>query len=273
MQKYENFEIIIVDNYSPNVSYSKIKECFAGNVKVSVIQTNKNIGYARGNNYGVRWRMDLNKKFDYVLIVNNDIIVEDEQFLEKLVVYAESIEDLAVVGPRVVLPSGFIQGPYDKPNPFILIIQYLLPPIWALLRYKRQMVIQKLNIPRKVYRVIGACMLIKAKPFIAVGCFDEASFMQGEEDILAEKFINIGFYSYHYPYLKVLHNHGNSSTSKLGLKKEMFIRNVESLSYYFKKYRAQPSWVIRLYNISARFYFFIFHDLLQYVLHLKKNIQ
>lgn len=263
IQQYPTYDIVIVDNGSPNDSFNILKETFKSASKVFVIRSERNLGYGGGNNYGINWRI-ARGEVDYFFIVNNDVYIEDISLLSKLVMYAESINDLAVIGPKVVLPNGYIQGPYGRPNPFILTIQYLLPPIWLFLRYLRQIRIKNIKQPQRVYRTIGACMLVKARPFISVGGFDEELFMQGEENVLAEKLMRIGLYYYYYPPVSVIHNHPVSSTSKLNLKKKMFVMNVENTAYYFKKYRDVPDWVIRFYKFAARSYLLFFYDLAEF---------
>jgi GT2 family glycosyltransferase len=259
MQKYPQFDIVIVDNGSPGDSYHLLKETFYGHKKVFVIKTEKNMGYAKGNNYGVNWRMSQDQ-VDYILILNNDVYIEDRMLLDKLVKYAESVEDLGVVGPKVILPNEYIQGPYGRPNIIVFILQYLFPPFWLLLRYIRQFKIRMIRRPARVYRTIGACMLIKVAPFVSVGGFDESTFMQGEEDILAERLRKVGYYYYYYPMATVLHNHTASSTLKHGLDKDMFKANIESMSYYFKEYRNMPGWLIEIYKISAYIYMKLFYN-------------
>lgn len=66
----ENFEIIIVDNNSSDNSISIIKEFYSDCI---LIQSKKNLGFAKGNNLGVK-----NCSGKYVLLLNNDTILLDD---------------------------------------------------------------------------------------------------------------------------------------------------------------------------------------------------
>ena len=46
---YPNFEILLIDNCSPNQSFEKLKELFP---KLEIIQTQTNLGYTGGINFG-----------------------------------------------------------------------------------------------------------------------------------------------------------------------------------------------------------------------------
>ena len=48
-------EIVIVDNDSPNDSFDKLQILNKKYNNVKIIKTEKNIGYAKGNNFGLRY--------------------------------------------------------------------------------------------------------------------------------------------------------------------------------------------------------------------------
>lgn len=76
-QVFKNFEIIVVDN---NSSYEE-KKILRDNLSedIYVIYSEDNKGYSGGNNLGLRYQGQ--KKIDYHLVLNNDIIVEDSKFI------------------------------------------------------------------------------------------------------------------------------------------------------------------------------------------------
>ncbi|MBQ6843139.1 MAG: glycosyltransferase family 2 protein [Agathobacter sp.] len=100
------YEILVVDNCSTNESYEVLKKEACENVKV--IQTEKNLGYAGGNNVAIRYARK--EGFDYICILNNDTIV-DEKFLSTSIEYLENHSDVAFVGPIVLdYHHGFVQS-------------------------------------------------------------------------------------------------------------------------------------------------------------------
>ena len=95
--------IIIVDNASANDSYQILSRKYFGLGKITVLHTHRNLGFAKGNNIGI-WYARTVLGADYVLLLNSDIVITDEQYLDKLLKVEE--KDTAVIGSRVLLPDG-----------------------------------------------------------------------------------------------------------------------------------------------------------------------
>ena len=53
-QQGQDIRIVLVDNGSGNGSEESLREEFAGEKRVHVIASEKNLGFARGNNLGIR---------------------------------------------------------------------------------------------------------------------------------------------------------------------------------------------------------------------------
>lgn len=69
--EYRNFSAIVVDNGSIDGSVQAIRQAFP---EVVVLETGKNLGYAGGNNVGIRWALD--NGFDGIFLLNNDTTIE-----------------------------------------------------------------------------------------------------------------------------------------------------------------------------------------------------
>ena len=65
---------------------------------MEIIENGENLGFAEGNNVGIRRAMD--EGTDYVLLLNNDTVV-DPEFLGELVRVAEGDEKIGIVGPKI----------------------------------------------------------------------------------------------------------------------------------------------------------------------------
>lgn len=89
---YPNVEIIVVDNNSPHDDPVCIKEQFP---EVIFIQSKENLGFAGGNNLGIR-----QSKGKYILLLNNDTEVEPG-FLEPLVAKFEHDPGVGAVSPKI----------------------------------------------------------------------------------------------------------------------------------------------------------------------------
>ena len=89
---YPNIEIIVVDNASPNDNPGIISQSYP---EIIFIQSNKNLGFAGGNNLGTR-----KAKGKYIIMLNNDTEVE-AGFLEPLVAKLESNNKIGAVSPKI----------------------------------------------------------------------------------------------------------------------------------------------------------------------------
>ncbi len=90
-QNYPDFEILLVDNGSEDNSVDIFEKEFGKNKKIRILETGKNLGYAGGNNEGVK-----NSGGEYVVILNNDTVVEKD-WLKWLVGGIESDEKIGAV--------------------------------------------------------------------------------------------------------------------------------------------------------------------------------
>lgn len=94
---YNNFFIIVVDNNSTDNSYSVLKKTL--HRKICLIKTKQNGGYAYGNNVGIKNALE--KDCDYVFILNNDVILENDT-LSKMVDYGNAHLDVGIIGPALL---------------------------------------------------------------------------------------------------------------------------------------------------------------------------
>lgn len=105
---YPEKEIIIVDNKSPNESKEKLEERFRNINGIHLLLNDKNSGFARGNNVGIRYATEI-LGCRFVLLVNNDTIFKDPHMITILM---EAYEPgVGVVGPRIVGADGQEQNP------------------------------------------------------------------------------------------------------------------------------------------------------------------
>ena len=77
ISKYEIINrIIVVDNLSTTNDALKKLQTLESE-KVSVIESDKNGGYSYGNNFGLKYLDKQNEKYDYIVISNPDIDIEE----------------------------------------------------------------------------------------------------------------------------------------------------------------------------------------------------
>jgi GT2 family glycosyltransferase len=94
---YKNKKIIIVDNASVDNSHMQLKEDYPNLIH---IQTGDNLGYTGGNNVGIKKAIDL--KSDFIMILNNDTLIVNYDFIENIIKIFSLSEEIGVVGPVIL---------------------------------------------------------------------------------------------------------------------------------------------------------------------------
>lgn len=92
---YPNYETVVVDNGSTDGSPKEIEILFPGMV---LIKNKENLGFAEGNNIGIRHALE--KGSDYILLINNDTIV-DTQILKSFLEAAYQYPDAGIFGGKI----------------------------------------------------------------------------------------------------------------------------------------------------------------------------
>jgi GT2 family glycosyltransferase len=156
-------EVIVVDNASSDGSVNAVRRWPA----VRIIETGANLGFARGNNVGIRESRGTN-----LLLLNSDTIVRAGA-IDTLLSMLDRHPDVAVVGPRLVDADGRAELSFGK----------MIGPV-AELRQKR---IAKGNVDALTRHehfpdwVSGACLLVRRADAEAVGLLDERYMMYLED--------------------------------------------------------------------------------------------
>lgn len=228
--EYENYNIMVVDNCSPNES-AEVLEGKSKEMNFIFYANKTNAGYAAGNNIGIRYGIE--HGYDYSWILNNDVELREKDVLKHMIEIAEKDDHIGCIGPMIYTLDGTICAPY-----------YRRPTFWNLtggISAEKKHRQQFINKSGEVYRVYGCCMLLKNKAMAAVDCMDERTFLYGEEDILAERMLSKGFVSYYDAEVSVTHKESSSMKQMSKNRKKLQIRETSrSMELYLKDYRGFP---------------------------------
>lgn len=104
--------IIIVDNHSPNGSGEELKEHFKTNMRVKVIVSEKNGGFAKGNNIGFVYAKK-NYCPDIIVVMNSDVFIEQNSFESEIAGFMQK-NYVDVCGPDIITPHGEHQNPLAR---------------------------------------------------------------------------------------------------------------------------------------------------------------
>ena len=103
---YPNFKVLMVDNASSDGTADAVRRQYP---QAEVLQNEKNLMYAGGNNAGIE--LALEHGADWVLLLNNDTVV-DERLLSEMVDAAHAHPEAGVLGPMIYYypPKGGVGG-------------------------------------------------------------------------------------------------------------------------------------------------------------------
>ena len=240
-------EIVVVDNCSPNGSGKELFELYKNDNQVTVLLSEKNLGFANGNNMGIQYaRKTLNA--DFVVVLNNDTYLVQDDFCE-VVLEEWEYSHFAVLGPQVHTFSGENQNPrahqitttahvdhWIKHHRKGLLRAYLgVDSLWLgfkdrlkyLLGYKNKIVAnnsEKQNLRQENVKLHGCCFVFSPKFFEYFDGLDSRTFMYYEEDILLAQIRKKGLLTVYNPKLEIFHAEkaATKSATKTNRKKKIF---------------------------------------------------
>lgn len=200
------FEIIVVDNASPAGDASLLEQEFP---HVTLIKSDKNLGFAGANNLGFR-----HSSGNYLLFLNPDTKLISPAIAQMLQVL-QRLPHGGILGCTLLNEDLSIQTSCVQTFPTIL--NQLLDSDWLRRRWPNSRLWGTRSLfsnnkkPAKVEVVSGACMLIRRDVFEQVGFFTEDYFMYAEDLDLCYKAQRAGYSNYHLGTVTVIHYGGKSS--------------------------------------------------------------
>ncbi|MBN1168608.1 glycosyltransferase family 2 protein [Candidatus Woesebacteria bacterium] len=255
---YEDFKlkVVVVDNASTDDSFGIISnfQFPISNFQFEVIRNGENMGFAGGNNVGIKIMQK--EKVDYTLILNNDTLV-DRNFFKELLSYAKKNTKFGILSPKIYFAKGY---EYHKKR---YKRQDLGKVIWAAggemdwenVFGKNQGVdvVDKGQYERikEVDFSTGAAMLLSRKLIEKVGLFDDRYFMYFEDADLITRALKSGFKNYYVPKAVVWHKVARSSGIGSDLNDYFITRNRLLFGTMFAPLRSK----LALYKESLRFIF------------------
>ncbi len=168
---YDNFETIVIDN------------------------DKENLGFAGGNNVGIKQALE--KKADYILLLNNDTIVE-LGFLKELVKVGESDKKIGILGSVIYdYQSKKIHFAGGKIN-------------WLYTKGVHETCNMKHG-TKEVDYITGCCLLIKREVIEKIGLMDEDYFLYFEDADWCLKARKAGYKCVLVPNSKIWHKPSSSA--------------------------------------------------------------
>lgn len=198
---YPAMSVIVVDNGSENEEAAAIRSEFGDFVEL--IESAENLGFAGGANLGINRALE--GGCDYVLLLNNDTIV-DPEFLTELVQGAETMQP----GVAAACPTTYF---YDRRD-----VIYSTGGRYSLWRGSAKQIGRGKSdsgrerpIAERDY-ADGVCMLIPRLAIERVGLLDEEYFNYWEETDWCARAREAGMRCYYVPKAKIWHKAARSQS-------------------------------------------------------------
>jgi GT2 family glycosyltransferase len=236
VNSYKNVEVIVVDNASKECP----KEFLNANYpEAKVIRSEDNLGFAGGNNIGIR-----ESNGEYLFFLNNDAVLTNGA-LEKMLALFESNPKLGIVSPKICYFKSDVASDED-------LIQYagttMVHPVTA-----RNQTIGEKELDKNQYTTAketayahGCAMLVKEEVLTTVGLMPEDFFLYYEELDWCEQIRKAGYDIYVEPNATVYHKE-SYSVQKISALKTYYINRNRIL--FMRRHRSTTE--------LAGFYFFL----------------
>ena len=232
------YRVVVVDNGNDASGAETLRQHTGCQVLVQ-----ENSGFATGCNAGAA-ALCKDPEVDVILFTNNDIHLQTDDVVDRLVVKLRERPDIGVIGPEIIGTDGRRQSP----EPYLglwkrFVWMYLSTPF---LSRKAKRRIFRLDYSGQAaegecYRVMGSFFMCPREAWEQAGGMDPHTFLYAEEPILSERMLRVDRKTYFLPSVTVVHEHGATIGKHLDWKKAAWLQ-FQSNAYYYRAYKGYPAW-------------------------------
>ena len=214
----DNIEVIVVDNASKEDEATIIKTSYP---HVKVIRSEKNLGFAGGNNLGIKAAQG-----KYLFFINNDTIVRWKMSDGKCQMFFQPLIDRLESSPEIGMVCPKIRFAWDN-NP----IQFAgYTPLSAITMRNSSIGFGEedhgqYDIPHMTPYAHGAAMMVKREAIEKVGLMPECYFLYYEELDWSMMFTRAGYTIWYDPACTIFHKESQSTGQESPLKTYYLTRN------------------------------------------------
>ena len=229
----ESMEVIVVDNASDNQEAEQISNRFQD---VKVIKSDKNLGFAGGNNLGIKA-----SKGKYLLLINNDTYFEIFN-IQALIDRLNSDPNIGIVCPKIKFAW--------PPQP----IQFAGYTPLSNITIRNQAIgfgeedHGQYETARPTPYAHGAAMLIKREAIDKVGLMPECYFLYYEELDWSMMFTRAGYQIWYDPKCTIFHKESQATGQNSPLRTYYITRN--RLRLVKRNYQGLTKWLSYCYLIG-----------------------
>lgn len=206
-------QVIVIDNGSDDNSVRDFNK-ITGFDDLKIVENNKNLGFAAGNNVGIK--AALSGGADFILLLNNDTVIK-EDLVEKFLDAANRHKKAGILTPKIYFYPGFEfhKDRYTKTE-IGRVIWYAGGVIdWDNV-YARNYGVDDTDIGQYSKELefdfaTGACMFVRKEVFEEIGFFDERYYLYLEDTDFSQRAKNEGWKIVFVPDAIVWHKVSQSS--------------------------------------------------------------
>lgn len=223
-------KIVLVDNCSTDDSYNILMKKFKDENQVKIIRTDKNLGYASGNNFGFKYIRKNISNAKYVMLMNPDIHIKNESVINELRKILDANLDYSVASCQLIFNNkwrGYTDFGWRRPSKKHLFWAGTLLGRFLLKNVNYEYTECKINkniLFVDVDVVPGCFFMARITDLDRVGYFDERTFLYFEETILSKKLSLNGKKELILLNEFVFHNHHQKDMALIDYKKKFFDR-------------------------------------------------
>jgi GT2 family glycosyltransferase len=231
-QTYKDWNLVLVDNGSSDDSVNYTKSFFTSS---HTIQLNKNTGFAKAVNEGIKYSLN-NTSIDYILLLNNDIELEPD-FLQQSIDTFKLKPDVSTVAVKMM--NYFNRDIIDDAGDFIKANGGS-----PLARGHGQKDTGQYNKSEYIFGACAGAAFYRKNIFEKTGLFDEDFFAYYEDIDFSFRLQLMGFKCFYQPNAVCYHKRGGtSSVATHGFQTEMCERNL-----ILMRYKNYPFSILILYQ-------------------------
>lgn len=215
-------EVAVIDNASIDNTISVMNKDFP---EVKLIENNENLGFSGGNNIGINYA--LKQGADYIMILNNDTLVERDTIFELYQGFKTKEAD--VVSPKIYFEKGFeYHKERYKDKEKGKVFWYAGGEMdWNnVIGHHRgvdEVDYGQYDKKTELESITGACFVAKAEVFKKAGVFDDSFFLYYEDADLSMRIIKNSFKIKFVPSAIVYHKNAGSTGGSGSTLQDYFI--------------------------------------------------
>jgi N-acetylglucosaminyl-diphospho-decaprenol L-rhamnosyltransferase len=211
--------VALCENGTGGDAADRLRQAIAENgwgswVELTVIYPNR--GFTGGNNAVIRPALESDDPPEYVLLLNADTIVPEQDSLNTLVAFLDEHPQAGIAGSRLISPEGTIEStPFRFPGIATELDRGLKLGIVSKLLAPWSLVLPKRAEPFRVGWVSGASLILRRAMLEQIGLLDEDLYTYFDDPDISLRAARAGWETWYVPASRVIHL-GGSTTGLTG---------------------------------------------------------